>query len=435
MANDTISTRTARGPLRGELSVPGDKSITHRVAILGGLAEGSTRVRNFLCSEDCLHTLRAMEQLGVTLSAAPNPHEFTLTGTGMRPGAPQGEIECGNSGTGMRLLTGVLSALPYSSRVVGDASLSRRPMQRIITPLEEMGGHIRARGEKAGCAPLEIRGGALRPIRYTLPMASAQVKSAILLAALFAEGESRVDQPAVTRDHTERLLRHFGVPCEVTPDGLSVSVRGPAKLCARDIDIPSDFSGAAFWLVAAATVPGSELTLRGVGLNPTRTALLDVLRRMGADIEVTDRSASCEPMGDITVRYAGRLHGTELLAEEVPNLIDEIPILAVAAAFAEGQTHIRHAAELRVKESDRISTVVRNLRAMGTEVREFDDGMSITGAETLTGATLDSFEDHRIAMSFLIAGLRASGETTLLHCANIDTSYPGFEEQLRSLTD
>lgn len=434
MASDTISTCTACRPLKGELSVPGDKSISHRVAILAGLAAGSARIRNFLCSADCLRTLEAMRQLGAVLTPSSDPGTFTLTGTDMHPAAPRGVIDCGNSGTGMRLLAGVLSALPFRSRLEGDASLSRRPMRRIMTPLELMGASIRALGEKEGCAPLEISGGALTPICYTLPMASAQVKSAILLAALFAPGETTVVQPALTRDHTERLLRHFGVPCRVSADGLTVSLRGPAKLQAHDIDVPADFSSAAFWIAAAAIVPGSELTLRGVGLNPTRTALLDVLRRMGVSIEVTRLRASAEPSGDITVRYAEHLHGTELTPSEIPNIIDEIPILSVIAAFAEGQTHIRRAAELRVKESDRIASVVRNLRAMGAEVREFDDGMCITGVSALVGTSLDSFTDHRIAMSFLIAGLRASGTTTLHRCADIETSYPGFETHLRQLT-
>ena len=434
MASDIISTGLATHPLRGEMTVPGDKSISHRVAILGGLASGTTCVRNYLCSADCLNTLRAMQQLGATVSPASHGADFSITGTGMSPVAPATDIDCGNSGTGMRLLAGVLSALPFSSRMVGDASLSCRPMRRIMTPLNQMGACIRACGERDGCAPLEITGGTLRPLHYALPMASAQVKSAVLLAGLFADGETRVDQPAVTRDHTERLLRHFGVPCEESASHLSVAVRGRAHWKARDIEVPSDFSSAAFWLVAASIVPGSELTLRGVGLNPTRTALLHVLQRMGAQIQLSNVRGECEPMGDMTVRCASQLHGTEILPEEVPNLIDEVPILAVAAAHAQGDTTIRHAAELRVKESDRISAVVCNLQAMGARVQEYDDGMVITGGVPLTGATLDSYTDHRIAMSFLIAGLCAAGKTTLLRCGNIETSYPGFENHLLQLT-
>ncbi len=433
MAKETISSCYASHPLRGELVVPGDKSISHRVAILGGLATGSMRVRNYLCSADCLNTLHAMQQLGAVVSPAVNAESFSMTGVAMHPRAPERDIDCGNSGTGMRLLAGVLSALPFSSRLVGDESLSRRPMRRIMTPLEQMGAHITPHGEKEGCAPLEITGGQLQPISYALPMASAQVKSAILLAGLFTRGETRVLQPAVTRDHTERLLRYFGAPCTESPDHLSVAVRGQVHLRARDIDVPSDFSSAAFWMVAASIVPGSEVTLRGVGLNPTRTALLGVLRRMGARIEITNERGEGEPVGDITVRYATDLHGTDVLPDEVPNLIDEVPILCVAAACAQGDTTIRQASELRVKESDRISSVVHNLQAMGAVAREYEDGMQITGGAPLVGATLDSYTDHRVAMSFLVAGLRASGQTRLLRCSNIDTSYPGFEEHMQLL--
>ena len=432
--SDTLSVSTRLSGLKGDFAVPGDKSISHRVAILGGLACGSMQVRNFLCSADCLNTLRAMQQLGAQVSPEPNPDCFTLVGVNMAPSAPARDIDCGNSGTGMRLLAGVLAALPFRSRLTGDDSLCSRPMGRIITPLSQMGARIKACGTKAGCAPLEIEGGALSPIQYTLPMASAQVKSAVLLAGMLTHGLTDVHQPAITRDHTERLFAHFGIPCTVAANGLDISTTGPASICAKDIVIPGDISSAAFWLVAACIVPGSCITLRRVGLNPSRTAVIDVLRRMGADIELTDRVADSEPFGDITVRYTPRLHGTEVLAEEIPNLIDEIPILAIAAAFAEGQTSIRHAAELRVKESDRIATTAGNLRAMGGMVDEYDDGMVITGGAPLTGCVLDSFGDHRIAMSFLMAGLRAAGETTLLRCENINTSYPGFADHLRLLT-
>ena len=433
MPIDTLTTATQSTGLRGEITVPGDKSISHRVAILGALAEGQTTVRHFLCSADCLNTLRAMQQLGATVSPAANPESFTISGTGGRPTAPGQEIDCGNSGTGMRLMAGALAALPFTSRLTGDSSLCSRPMGRIITPLAAMGAQLSALGEKPGCAPLCIQGRALCPTDYTLPMASAQVKSAILLAGMLTPGTTRVHQPAITRDHTERLFAHFGLPCEVSEDGLSVSTTGPSCPRGSDITIPGDISSAAFWLVAASIVPGSELTLREVGLNPTRTAIISVLQRMGADIQITRRVEASEPYGDIVVRTAPQLRGTELQAEEIPNLIDEIPVLAVAAAFAEGATHIRHAAELRVKESDRIATTAGNLRTMGAHVQEYEDGMTIIGGEPLHGAVLDSFGDHRIAMSFLIAGLRAAGETTLLHCENINTSYPGFDAHLRGI--
>lgn len=429
----TVS-RAERG-LHGTITVPGDKSISHRVAILGALAEGSMRVRNYLCSEDCLNTLRAMQQLGAVVTPGGCPQDFTLTGTGMQPQAPERDIDCGNSGTGMRLMAGVLAALPFNSCLYGDESLQSRPMKRIIDPLSAMGARLTACGKKAGCAPLKIEGGTLHPIRYELPMASAQVKSAVLLAGMLAEGSTAVHQPAITRDHTERLFAHFGVPCTVSADGLDIAVTGPVRIKAADIVIPGDISSAAFWLVAASIVPGSEITLRHVGLNPTRDAIITVLRRMGADITISNRVDAGEPYGDITVRAAEKLTATTVLKEEIPNLIDEIPVLAVAAAFAEGTTVIRNAAELRVKESDRIATTAGNLRAMGAAVEEFPDGMEITGGKSLHGATLESYGDHRIAMGFLMAGLMAEGETTLLHCQNINTSYPGFEAHLRELTD
>ena len=434
MSSDRITvTRATRG-LHGTITVPGDKSISHRVAILGALGTGTMQVRNYLCSEACVNTLRAMQQLGAQVTPGDCPQNFTLTGTGMNPTAPAQDIDCGNSGTGMRLMAGVLASLPFRSRMFGDASLSSRPMKRIIDPLGSMGARITACGEKPGCAPLEIQGGKLSPIHYDLPMASAQVKSAILLAGMLAEGHISVHQPAITRDHTERLFEHFGIPCTVSQDGLDIAVDGPVIPTNKDITVPGDISSAAFWLVAASIVPGSEVTLLNVGLNPTRDAIITVLRRMGADITITNRTEGGEPYGDITVRAPQQLVTTEVLKPEIPNLIDEIPVLAVAAAFAQGTTRIRNAAELRVKESDRIATVVGNLRAMGAQVDEFPDGMEITGGAPLHGATMDCFGDHRIAMSFLMAGLNADGDTTLLNCHSINTSYPGFEEHLRTLT-
>lgn len=436
---ETLSTHRAAS-LRGTLAVPGDKSISHRVAILGGLAHGTMSVSNFLCSRDCLNTLHAMEQLGalvVPTRTVPGfgPVDFTLAGCGMAPKAPKLPLDCGNSGTGMRLLAGVLAALPFDSRMFGDASLSSRPMKRIIDPLSLMGASIIAEGEKPGCAPLRIEGRALHPIDYELPMASAQVKSAVLLAGMLAEGDTTVRQPAPTRDHTERLFHHFGIPCR--ENGLAVSTTGPASIVARDIVIPGDISSAAFWLVAASICPNSEITLVNVGLNPTRTAILNVLQRMGADFDVTPTSApgEGEPYGNITVRSSSGLRGTDILPQEIPNLIDEIPVLAVAAAFAEGTTQIRNARELRVKESDRIATTAGNLRAMGACVEEFDDGMAITGGTPLHGCPLPGYGDHRIAMSFLIAGLAAGGTTTLDTVESIDTSYPGFAAHLRLLSE
>ena len=324
----------------------------------------------------------------------------------------------------------MLAACPFDSEMFGDASLSSRPMGRIMSPLEQMGARIEARGSKPGCAPLFIHAGHVRPISYTLPMASAQVKSAILLAGMFAEGTTTVIQPAVTRDHTERLFRHFGVPCSV--DGLAVSTEGPALPRAHDLTVPADISSAAFWMVAAATRPGSRLTLRQVGLNETRCAVISALRRMGAhmDIVKTSPEDAGEPYGDITIYGAGSLHGTALLPEEIPNLIDEIPILAVAGALSDGDLVVRNARELRVKETDRIATTAANLRAMGATVEEFDDGMIVRGGTALKGAELPSYGDHRIAMSFLVAGFSASGETVLTDAGCINTSYPGFDRDL-----
>ena len=421
--------------LQGVLTVPGDKSISHRAAILGGLAKGVTEVDNFLCSEDCLNTLRAMEQLGAKVEVLEEregygPVRFRITGVAMKPAAPERPIDCGNSGTGMRLLAGMLAACPFDSEMFGDASLSSRPMGRIMQPLEQMGARIEARGAKPGCAPLFIHGGRVRPISYTLPMASAQVKSAILLAAMFADGATTVHQPAVTRDHTERLFRHFRVPCTV--DGLTVSTQGPALPAAHDLTVPADISSAAFWMVAAASRPGSRLTLRQVGLNNTRNAVISALKRMGVrmDIVTTSPEDAGEPYGDITVYGSDSLHGTSLLPEEIPNLIDEIPILAVAGALGQGDFIVRNARELRVKETDRIATTAANLRLMGVDVEEFDDGMVVHGGAPLKGAELPSYGDHRIAMSFLVAGFSAQGDTVLADAECINTSYPGFERDL-----
>ncbi len=434
MSSNIITVSRAASGLRGTITVPGDKSISHRIAILGALGRGSMKVRNFLNSEDCLNTLRAMQQLGAKVQNRRKGKSFTLIGTGMQPCAPAHDIDCGNSGTGMRLMAGVLAALPFRSRMFGDASLSSRPMKRISDPLTAMGARITACGEKPGCAPLEIEGDTLKPFHYDLPMASAQVKSAVLLAGMLTKGCTSVHQPAITRDHTERLFEHFGIPCTVSEDGLDITLQGPVIPTNKDITVPGDISSAAFWLVAASIVPDSIVMLRNVGLNHTRDAVINVLRRMGANIRITKRTEDGEPYGNITVRSPQKLVATEVLKHEIPNLIDEIPVLAVAAAFAEGTTRIRNAAELRVKESDRISTVVGNLRAMGAKVEEFPDGMEITGGTPLHGAVMDCYGDHRIAMSFLMAGLNADGETTLHNCQSINTSYPGFEKHLRTLT-
>ncbi len=414
-----------------EISVPGDKSISHRAALFAGMAEGRTVIDGFLPSEDCLCSVKAMEAMGAIvepLEERPGVGlvKLAITGRGPKLQAPAGPIDCGNSGTTMRLLAGILAGQDFSAEMFGDASLSRRPMKRIADPLRLMGASVEGQGEKI-CAPLTIRGGSLQPITYTLPMASAQVKSAILLAGLYAPGTTTVIEPVATRNHTERIMSHFGLRWQ--RDGDAVSVEGGQVAKATDLVVPGDISSAAFWLVATAAAPGRELRLTNVGLNPTRTGVLDVLRRMGAQISVRELSSAGEPRGDILIR-ASDLHGTVIGGAEIPNVIDELPILAVAGALAQGVTRIQDAAELRVKETDRIAAVAENLRRMGAHVTEFDDGMEITGGAPLHGAVIPTFHDHRIAMAFAIAGLFAEGETVIEGPECIQTSYPSFTRDL-----
>lgn len=421
--------------LRAEFSVPGDKSISHRAAIFSGLSNGTCEISNFLPSEDCLHTLKAMRALGAGFETIDEldgygPVRLRVHGFSMKPAAPEAPIDCGNSGTGMRLLAGVLAGQDFNSELFGDASLSSRPMGRIITPLTQMGGHIETRGAKDGCAPLKIHGRKLRPISYEMPVASAQVKSAVLLAGLFAEGTSTVVQRATTRDHTERMCTAFQISCRTNDNVITIPGRQMPESC--DIAVPGDISSAAFWLVAAAGLDGSRLMIKDVGLNPTRTAILAVLGRMGAEIKEILHTSTGEPMGNIEIK-GGPLVGTELRPEEIPNLIDEIPVIAVAAALAKGETHIRNARELRVKETDRITTTVENLRKMGVDVEEFEDGMVIHGGKPLKSAEIQSHGDHRIAMAFSIAGLFAKGDTTVHDIGCINTSYPGFTHHMDAI--
>lgn len=421
--------------LQAEFSVPGDKSMSHRAAILGGLSDGSCTIRNFLPSEDCINTLHAMQALGAkheVIDEMPGhgPLNLTLHGRNMSLSAPAAPMDCGNSGTGMRLLAGLLAGQNFTSELFGDESLSGRPMGRITVPLSQMGASIETLGNKEGCAPLRFHPSKLNPIDYDMPVASAQVKSAVLLAGLFAEGKTSVTQPATTRDHTERMMASFGIELEIEGNHIAITGGQTPKAC--DFTVPGDISSAAFWLVAAAALPGSQLTLKNVGLNPTRDAIVTVLKRMGANITVKPHDSSGEPIGDIEVR-GSQLKGTTILKEEVPNLIDEVPVLAVAAALATGTTCIRNAKELRVKETDRITTVVDNLRDMGGVIEEFEDGMEIEGGHSLRGAHLQSFGDHRIAMAFAIAGLFAEGETVIGGADCINTSYPGFSRHLAAV--
>jgi 3-phosphoshikimate 1-carboxyvinyltransferase len=406
----------------GELRVPGDKSVSHRSVMLGALADGVCRVEGFLEGEDTLATAAAFAQMGVRIES-PAPGIRNVHGVGLHglqpPSAP---IDCGNAGTGMRLLTGLLAAQRFDSVLTGDESLSRRPMRRVIEPLSLMGARIGA--EPGGLPPLSINGGqSLRGIDYRLPVASAQVKSALLLAGLYAQGETIVREPHPTRDYTERMLAALGWPITFEP-GLARLVGGHA-LGAVDIRVPADFSSAAFFIVAASLIPGSDLMLRGVGINPRRTGLLRALDLMGAQIAVLDaRSEGGEPVADLHVRHAP-LSGIDVPVELVPDMIDEFPVLFIAAAAARGATRVAGAAELRVKESDRIAVMATGLRELGIVVDETPDGAIIQGG-AFAGGTVDSRGDHRIAMSFVVAAQLASGTVTIHDCANVATSFPGF---------
>lgn len=419
-------------PVAGEITVPGDKSISHRSIMFSALGNGASVIDGFLPSEDCLATVEAMRALGVPIQAdlesdkGFGPTRFRVEGQSLRLKAPEHRIDCGNSGTTMRLLSGILAGQTFRSELTGDASLRSRPMGRVVQPLTQMNARIDTLGPK-GCAPLVIDGRQLSPMTYELPVASAQVKSAILLAGLFAPGKTTVIEPIPTRDHTERMLRYFHV--KVLREGKSVSIYGGQLPEARDFTVPGDISSAAFWIVAAAAVPGSRLLIRNVGLNETRTGILKVMLRMGALVNETVVSDEGERIGNVEIRGRG-LKGADIAGEEIPNIIDELPILAVAGALAEGRTTIHDAQELKVKETDRIHAVVSNLRAMGASVEEFFDGMEITGGQPLHGAELPSFADHRIAMAFAIAGLFANGQTKINDTDCVRTSYPGFERDL-----
>ncbi len=411
------------GPLHGSVRVPGDKSISHRALMLAAIAEGNSHIRGFLEGEDTRATASVLAQLGVHIDA-PSDGERIVHGVGLHGlrGSTQ-PLDCGNAGTGMRLLSGLLAGQAFDSVLVGDASLSKRPMRRVTDPLAQMGARI---DTCEGMPPLRIHGGsALRGLHYELPIASAQVKSALLLAGLYADGSTEVVEPHPTRDYTERMLAAFGWPIVAEPGRARLD--GGHRLRATDIDVPADFSSAAFFLVAASIVPGSELRLPATGLNPRRTGLLQALRLMGADITVErQREAGGEPVGDLVVRYAP-LHGIELPRDLVSDMIDEFPVLFVAAAAATGRTVIGGAAELRVKESDRIATMATGLRALGVAIEETPDGAIINGG-TIGSGTVESLTDHRIAMSFAVAGLRAAGPIRINDCRHVATSFPGFRE-------
>lgn len=415
--------------IQAEITVPGDKSISHRAVILAGLSNGTCVITGFLPSEDCLCTANAMRALGIEIEQ-PEPTTLIVHGRKRQLSAPTGDIDCGNSGTTMRLLAGLLAAQPFKSRLVGDASLSRRPMKRIIDPLTLMGAKLHAEGPN-NSSPLVIEGGELHAIDYVSPVASAQVKSAILLASLFCKGKSSVTEPLQSRNHTERMLSWFLVRPQV--EELTVSLVGEQTPESRDFRVPGDISSAAFWLVAAAATPGSHLLVKNVGLNETRTGVLGVLIRMGAHLHEVVEIEEGEPSGAVEIR-GGKLRGTEIRGREIPNVIDELPILAVAGALASGVTVIADAAELRVKETDRLAAIATNLRAIGVQVDETDDGLHIYGGTPLRGARLSSFGDHRIAMAFAIAGMFAEGETVIDGVECVATSYPNFFETLQHIT-
>ena len=422
--------RIKRAPrIEAEITVSGDKSISHRAVMIASLANGPCVLRGFSRSADCMNTVVAMRALGIKIEQ-PEPETLIVHGNKRRLSAPNEPINCGNSGTTMRLLAGVLAGQSFKSRLVGDGSLSKRPMDRIIDPLRLMGARIKADGEHE-TAPLQIEGAPLHGIKYALPMASAQLKSALLFAGLFAKGKTTVLEPVPTRNHTELMLNYFLVRTHQDEDG--VSVFGDHVPESRDFSIPGDISSAAFWLVAAAAQPGGHLLVRDVGLNETRTGILGVLVRMGAKVrEAIEDVEQVEPRGIVEVTGAN-LKGTVIQGKEIPHLIDELPILAVAGALARGTTMIRHAQELRAKETDRIAAIAHNLRSMGAQVVELSDGLEIHGRAPLHGARLSSFGDHRIAMAFAVAGLFAEGETVIQDVDCVATSYPGFEKALSEI--
>ncbi|MCS6814485.1 MAG: 3-phosphoshikimate 1-carboxyvinyltransferase [Cyanobacteria bacterium] len=424
--------------LQGRIQVPGDKSISHRALMLGALATGETQIRGLLLGDDPRSTAHCFRLLGAEISDL-NTELVTVRGMGL--GAikePTDVLDAGNSGTTLRLMLGILAS--HAERfftVTGDQSLRSRPMARVIRPLQQMGAAIWSRS--GGYAPVAVQGQTLRPIHYQSPIASAQVKSCILLAGLMTEGQTTVTEPALSRDHSERMLRAFGAKIVVDPDTKSATVTGPAQLRGQSVVVPGDISSAAFWLVAGAIVPGADLMIENVGVNPTRTGILEVLEMMEANVTLENqRTIAGEPVADVRVRYRSGSHGLPLTACEIagdliPRLIDEIPVLAVAAVFAQGTTVIRDAEELRVKESDRIAVMAKELTRLGAKVTEHPDGLEITGGTPLKGTTVDSHTDHRIAMSLAIAALAATGTTQVQRADAVTISYPDFIPTLQRL--
>lgn len=431
MPDSTVRIITRPPRLGGELSVPGDKSISHRSLILNAMAHGEARVTGLSNGEDVMSTMACLRGMGVEIAAGAAAGEYTVAGRGPVLEEPSDILDAGNSGTSMRLLSGLMAAQPFLSVLTGDASLRSRPMRRIVEPLQQMGAEVTGR-QNGSLAPLVIRGGSLRGIEYDLPVASAQVKSCILLAGLSADGHTVIHQPALSRDHTERMVTAMGATVE--EDGLDLFLR-PGELQAVDIAVPGDISSAAFWIVLGLCHPDARVLVRGVGLNPSRTGIIDALQAMGAGNNlrlVDERTEGGEPVADLLVT-PGTLHGTEIGGDMIPRILDEVPILAVAACFASGDTVIRDAEELRVKESDRIATTVQELSRLGASIEARDDGMVVHGTGRLTGAACESHGDHRLAMAMAICGLLADGETAVHGAQDASVSYPSFWEDLELL--
>ncbi len=417
------------GPLRGEVTIPGDKSISHRSVMLGSIARGTTEIHNFLQGADCLSTISCFRKMGIEIEN--NGNTVLVHGRGLRGlSKPDTALDCGNSGTTTRLISGILSAQNFMVTLTGDASIQKRPMKRILDPLSQMGAQIRSLQDN-GCAPLTITGSLLHGIHYCSPVASAQVKSAILLAGLYADGETQVTEPYVSRNHTELMLSLFGA--DVHTRDTTAKIQPAKELYGQKIRIPGDISSAAFFLAAGLLVPGSEILIRNVGINPTRDGILRVCQKMGADLTLLNENHDTgEPVADLLVKNS-RLHGITIGGAIIPTLIDELPIIAAMACFAEGETIIRDAAELKVKESNRIDVMVRSLSAMGANVEETADGMIIRGSSPLHGAIIDSRLDHRIAMTFAIVSCLAEGETEILGAECVNISYPEFYQDLERL--
>ena len=416
-------------PLKGELSVPGDKSISHRAVMFGSLASGTTEITHFLKGADCLSTIGCFRQMGVEIEEQKD--RILVRGRGLHGlSAPSSVLDCGNSGTTTRLISGILAGQSFSSQLTGDASIRKRPMGRIIRPLRQMGASIESLSGN-DCAPLRIEGRPLHAISYDSPVASAQVKSCVLLAGLYADGPTSVTEPALSRNHTELMLSSLGA--DLTRRGTTATINPEPVLTGTSIHVPGDISSAAFFLAAGLMVPGSEILLKNVGINPTRDGILRVIRAMGGSLEILNRTNSGgEEAADLLVRSSS-LHGTVLAGELIPTLIDEIPVIAVLAAFAEGTTIIRNAEELKVKESNRLDIMVDGLSRMGADIDGTDDGMIIRGGKSLHGAVIDSHLDHRIAMSFAVAALAADGETEILDADCVNISYPEFYRDLKML--